>query len=199
MLIALAVGVFLFSSEGFRSISVPNVSAVSVVGSPVGVYWDQAATNSCVSILWGTLMPGQNETVVLYVRNEANESLYYLLTTSHWNSVNASRYIDLRWDYNGSSMSPGSVLQVSLTLSVWSWISGVTDFSFDVVIVASHYLVGDVNFDGNVDTMDIAIIGKAFGSSPGSDKWNPAADVNGDGSVDTMDLAIAIKNFGKSV
>ncbi len=199
LFVLVVVLVTLLSSENLRIPLVPNVSAVSVAGGAVGVYWDQAATNSCVSISWGSLVPQESEAFALFVRNEANQSLYYLLSTSRWFPLNASEYMSLQWNYDGNVTDPGSVLRVLLTLSVSSFIKGVTSFSFDVVILASHYLFGDVNSDGRVDIKDIAIIGKAFDSVPGSPRWNPNADVDDDGSVDVRDLAIAGKSFRMSL
>jgi len=95
-------------------------------------------------------------------------------------------------------MSPGSVLRVSLTLAVSRVVWGVTDFSFDVVILASPNLLGDVDFNGRVEIRDFSVIALAYGSSPGSPAWNPNADVNGDGRVDIIDLALAAKDFGKT-
>jgi len=198
MLVLLSVLVAFLSSESFNTLSVPNASAVSTTGNPIGVYWNQAATNSCVSIFWGKLAPGGGKSFVLYVRNEGDQSLYYLLTSGRWNPVGASQYLSLRWSYDGSRMSPGSVLRVSLTLAVSRAVWGVTDFSFDVVILASPNLLGDVDFNGRVEILDLSIIARAFGSSLGSPGWNPNADVNADGRVDIMDLALAAKNFGKT-
>jgi hypothetical protein len=184
LLVLMSVLAILISSVNLRIPLVQNVSAVSVAGGAVGVYWDQAATNSCASISWGTLVPGESVTFVLFLRNEANQSLYYLLSTSQWSPLNASRYIGLKWNYDGSMTNPRSVLRVLLTLSVSRLISGVTNFSFDIVILASPYLFGDVDSDGRVDVMDLAVIARAFSSVPGSVKWNSNADVNGDGAVD---------------
>jgi hypothetical protein len=198
MLVLMSVLIAFLSSESFNTFSVLNASAVSTTGNPIGVYWDQAATNSCVSIFWGKLPPGGGKSFVLYVRNEGDQSLYYLLTSGRWNPVAASQYMSLRWSYDGSRMSPGSVLRVSLTLAVSRVVWGVTDFSFDVVILASPNLLGDVDFNGRVEIRDFSVIALAYGSSPGSSAWNPDADVNGDGRVDIMDLALAAKNFGKT-
>jgi len=57
-------------------------------------------------------------------------------------------------------------------------------------------LPGDLNGDGKVDMLDIAIIAKAFGSWPGHPRWNPAADITEDGIVDMRDVGLAAKNFG---
>lgn len=199
VLVLVSVLLVLLAPESLRTPSVPNASALLVAGSAVGVYWDQTATNSCVLISWGVLEPGENKSLVLYLRNEANEPLYYLLTEGQWNPANASEFMILRWSYDASSMGVGSVLRVLLTLSVSHLIRGVTDFSFDVVILASPYLFGDVNLDGRVNILDITILVKAFGSNLGSAVWYPNADVNSDERVNVLDLAIAIKNFGRSV
>lgn len=58
-------------------------------------------------------------------------------------------------------------------------------------------VVGDVNKDGKVDITDVAIVSKAFGSTPSSPKWNPLADLNGDGVIDIGDLATVTAHFGQ--
>jgi hypothetical protein len=60
-------------------------------------------------------------------------------------------------------------------------------------------LIGDLNGDGKVDIMDIAIVAKAYGSIPGDPNWNPVADINGDGKVDIMDIAIVAKHYGETI
>lgn len=57
-------------------------------------------------------------------------------------------------------------------------------------------LFGDVNGDGRVDTRDLAIAAKLFGSSSSSPAWNPAADINSDGVVNMKDLALIARNIG---
>jgi endoglucanase len=57
--------------------------------------------------------------------------------------------------------------------------------------------LGDVNGDGRVDLKDLALVARAFGSTPTSPNWNPAADINGDGTVNMKDIALAVRNFGQ--
>jgi hypothetical protein len=57
---------------------------------------------------------------------------------------------------------------------------------------------GDINMDGKVDTKDISIICKAFGSFPNHPRWNPIADENEDNKIDMFDIALTCKNFGKT-
>jgi len=56
---------------------------------------------------------------------------------------------------------------------------------------------GDINGDRKVDMRDVALAAKAFGTSPGDERWNPIADINRDSKVDMKDIAAIAKNFGK--
>jgi hypothetical protein len=58
-------------------------------------------------------------------------------------------------------------------------------------------MVGDINGDGKVDIVDVAMVAGAFGSYPGHPKWNPACDINRDNKIDILDVARAVANFGK--
>lgn len=55
----------------------------------------------------------------------------------------------------------------------------------------------DLNRDGSVDVLDVAIVGAAFGSYPGHPRWNPVADVDGDGQVTIIDMALVAEHFGE--
>ncbi len=57
----------------------------------------------------------------------------------------------------------------------------------------------DLNHDGTVDIIDIAMIANAYGSTAGSSRYNPAADLNADGTVNIIDIAIAAADFGAPV
>jgi hypothetical protein len=56
---------------------------------------------------------------------------------------------------------------------------------------------GDINEDGKVDILDVAIASKAYGSYPGHPRWNPIADINDDDKVDIYDIAFIAKHFGE--
>ena len=114
---------------------IQNQGAMKAVG--VGVYWDQALTNRVTSIDWGTLEPGSNVNKTVYIRNEGNAAAILSMTTSNWNPTSASTYMGLSWDYGGQTIGVNAVVQVRLTLSASSSVSGITSFSFDITIVAS--------------------------------------------------------------
>jgi hypothetical protein len=64
--------------------------------------------------------------------------------------------------------------------------------TFDVV-----WLLTDIDRNGKVDILDIAIAARAYGSSPGHPRWNPKADLDGNNKIDIIDIAKVAKDYGK--
>jgi parallel beta-helix repeat protein len=68
----------------------------------------------------------------------------------------------------------------------------------------THTVFGDITGptlgvpDGKVDMRDIGLAARAFGSSPGNPRWNPAADINYDFKVDMRDIGPIARQFGKT-
>lgn len=64
-----------------------------------------------------------------------------------------------------------------------------------------HYiwvtLVEDINLDCKVDLKDVYAAGKAYGSKPGTAKWDARCDVNDDFKVDLKDYYAICKKYGK--
>lgn len=58
---------------------------------------------------------------------------------------------------------------------------------------------GDINGDDTVDIFDLALLGRAYGSTPGAPNWNAEADLNQDNIVNVVDLAFLGENHGKTV
>lgn len=116
---------------------VPNSGNVKTVG--VGVYWDNACTNNVTSIDWGFLEPGATVNKTVYIKNEGNTPMVLNMTTDNWNPASASENITLSWNREGYVLNTTApVVQAILTLSVSSNISGVTSFSFDIIITGTE-------------------------------------------------------------
>lgn len=133
---ALLVGVFettLSLVQTSRTVS--SVGEVKAIG--VGVYSEYACTNRITSINWGVMEPGSNRTITVYIRNEGNTAATLSETAQNWNPTAASSYLTLRWNYAGQTINVNQVLQVKLTLLLSSTVSGITNFSFDIVIAST--------------------------------------------------------------
>ena len=117
--------------------SLPVAHADYVRGVGVGIYWDQGCTNRTLSIDWGLIAPGSNNTVRVYVRNEGDSAVSLWMTTSNWTPSVTLDCMTLIWTYSGRILSADEVIPMELILNVSPTVTGITDFSFDTVITAT--------------------------------------------------------------
>jgi len=64
--------------------------------------------------------------------------------------------------------------------------------------VAHANILGDMNGDGVVNILDVGMILAAYGSTPGSPRWNRNADFNNDGAVGIDDISIVLAYYNTS-
>jgi len=65
-------------------------------------------------------------------------------------------------------------------------------------ISGESVMPGDINHDLEIDIIDIATIGLAYGSVPGNENWNPNADIITDKTIDILDVAYVANLFGSN-
>jgi hypothetical protein len=105
----------------------------------VSAYWDFECTKPVVGIDWGIIEPGENKTVVVYMRNEGNWELTLSIWAANWSSPEAERYMNFTSDYEGQPIGVDedeNTMSVALILFVLPEIRDVTSFSFDVIVEA---------------------------------------------------------------
>jgi hypothetical protein len=113
-----------------------STGTIETIG--VGVYSNIQCSSPLTSIAWGTLEPGENQTVICYIKNEGNLPSTLSMYTSNWNPSSTENYLTLSWNYDGRSINPDDSVQVTFTLNVDPSIEGITSFSFDITIVGSN-------------------------------------------------------------
>ena len=111
------------------------VGTVTTVG--VEAYYDAALTTRVTSVTWGTINPGESQSVTIYVCNNGNSAVTLSQVASNWSPASASSCIWLTWDYNGQALAAGQTVKLTLTLSVASDASGVGSFGFDTTITGT--------------------------------------------------------------
>jgi hypothetical protein len=116
--------------------TVSNVGTLKL-GADIGVYQDASFTNRAITIDWGTLDPGATKTYSIYIRNEGNTALTLSVSTSNWSPSTASNYLALNWNYNGQTVALNDYVRVTLTLTVSESITGISNFGFDINLVAT--------------------------------------------------------------
>jgi len=160
-----------------------DVVVTEITTSSTWVYQGHAANVSVtVSDIGG--FP-ENVWVTLYYNVTAGESI-----DAYPVYLNAGQTYTLVFTWNTAGIP---YLNYTLT-AVATILTGSNTLSNGTITVR---LLGDVNGDGRVDLKDIALVARAFGSTPNSPNWNPAADLNGDGIVNMQDIAIVARNFGQ--
>jgi len=114
---------------------IPSLATLKVVG--IGVYEDPGCTVSVAQIEWGMVEPGDGTTFDAYIKNESNVPITLTMYTENWNPANASNFISLSWDYNGSEIPVDGSIPVAFLLNVDPATAGIDSFSFTIVIVGS--------------------------------------------------------------
>lgn len=100
----------------------------------VEVYSDSGCTIVLSDIDWGTLNPGDSMDKTVYVKNTGNYPMSLSMSYSGWDPVEVGNYITLSWYREGATLNQGESFGAVLTLSVSDTISGITSFSFNIVI-----------------------------------------------------------------
>jgi hypothetical protein len=113
------------------------VYAGSVKGVGAGIYWDQACTNRTLSLDWGLIEAGSNNTLTVYIKNEGKSAVSLWLKTSNWTPSTSLDFMTLNWNYSGQVLSVDQVIPLELTLTVYPTISGIAGFSFDTIITTT--------------------------------------------------------------
>ena len=103
----------------------------------IDVFADGGCSQPISSVKWGSVEAGGSVSRGVYVRNSGDYGVVLSLAASNWSPEVAEGYMSLSWDYGGGELGSGAVVRVNLKLSVDAGVSGVSSFSFDVVIVGS--------------------------------------------------------------
>lgn len=53
----------------------------------------------------------------------------------------------------------------------------------------------DINQDGKVNILDLALVALAWGSSPGHPRWDPRCDLDGNGIINIIDLTLVAREY----
>lgn len=137
------------------NLKVPSLGKLTTIG--VEAYWDKKLENKTEEVYWGTVYQGSSQNVTLYIRSTSNVKTTLSLETTNWTFNNSdgniaseptdsTPFMNLTWNYNGTSIDLNETIQVTLTLSTSSSpeftqyliTNDIKTFSFDILIQASE-------------------------------------------------------------
>jgi len=135
-LVATVIAVFSgFAVSGLLNVSRTLSSTGTVKAINVEVFWDSGCTQIVSDIAWGLAEPGENTTNIVYLKNTGNAPLTLNMSCSNWNPVAAGNYISLSWNREGTVIDVDEVLSADIVMSVSDTITGITGYSFEIIIL----------------------------------------------------------------
>jgi len=137
---------------------------------------------------------------IVTVRITISNSTSYNLSGSAYVNAGGSTTAQLNWNTTG--VSPGRYnLAATLTIVTPSCaytVGNQPDTSLSVKGAVHIVPTGDVNLDGTVNIIDMALVAVSFGTTVGNPLYNPFADINGDGLVNIVDIVACATHFGQT-
>ncbi|MEM2147134.1 MAG: hypothetical protein QXJ94_00820 [Candidatus Bathyarchaeia archaeon] len=115
--------------------TIPATGSITTIN--VEVYSDSGCTQVLTQIDWGTVSPGSTVTKTIYIKNTGNAQMTLSMTTSNWNPNSANGPITITWNKEGATLAGGQSTTATITLTVASSISNITNFSVNIVITGT--------------------------------------------------------------
>jgi hypothetical protein len=114
-------------SESESDVYLPSLATIKTID--VEIYWDPNAENKTETLSWDEIKIEKlewdeikTETVntTVYVKSISNFVVTLNISITDWDPEAISDYITISWDYNGTRLSPGEIIPVTMTLSASS-------------------------------------------------------------------------------
>jgi len=122
------------STMGLLTVTQTLQSTGSVKSINVEVFWDVQLTQLVSDVDWGIPESGDSITKTVYIRNLGSAPMTLNMIDGNWNPGVASNYLTMSWNREAYVLPADGVVEATLTLDVSPSITGITDFSFDIVI-----------------------------------------------------------------
>jgi len=135
IIFALVNGFLILGSVGGQVVTFSNQGVVKTIN--VGVYWDVECLNVVNTVDWGTVEPGEDKIVDVFIRNEGNSDAVLRIQASNWFPSEFSQFATLSCSHQGQVIEVGRILKASFILSLNRTVQDITDFGFDILIEAS--------------------------------------------------------------
>jgi hypothetical protein len=138
--IALIIVMIILSGTTFAALSTNQKLSTTgsiVVSANMGVFSNSGCTTSLSTINWGSIIPGQNTTQTIYLKNNGTLTLTLDMSTSNWSPAAANNYIAITWHPTSTTLAPGTSTSATITLSVSSEIADITNFNVQISITGT--------------------------------------------------------------
>jgi hypothetical protein len=151
--VAAASLVAIMLSHSDDEVYLPSLGTIKTIG--VETYWDPDGENIRENLTWNEIRiekVGWDEfemnqvNTTLYVKSVSNFRVTLDMFLTDWNPAEISDYLTVSWDYNGTTLSPGEIIPVTMTLSASSPDAFITYLAENEITrfdVAIHIVASD--------------------------------------------------------
>lgn len=134
-LAALVLTAVVIAAVVYFSFRVRTRGSIKTIG--LNVYADANATVGVDYIDWGIISPGGYAEVTLYFQITSNVPTNITMQTENYAPPTVEQYVSVSWDYDGLPLQPSEIQAITLRLDVSQSVTGITDFSFDIIVTAA--------------------------------------------------------------
>jgi hypothetical protein len=114
-----------------------NTGSITTVN--VGAFSDSGCTQVLSTVDWGAMIPGSSANKTIYIKNTGTAAVSLNMTVNAWSPANASSYMSLTWNQEGTVLNVGSGgVATLLVLYVSPSVSGITNFGFNATITGTQ-------------------------------------------------------------
>lgn len=123
-----SIAILLSTKNNLTVLSKGNLKTIGIE-----VYSDPNREQKIESINWNDVWLGTTKNVTIYIRSISNYKISLNLKSTEWNPDIFSEYATLSWNYNGTTINPNDIVEVTLTLTIRK-----------VSQLISHILTGEI-------------------------------------------------------
>ena len=111
---------------------VANSGKILTIG--IGVYSDSNCTIPMKALTWGSIIAGTSSNQVIYIKNKGDIPVTLSCAFNSWEPTNIINFISTSWDKENFLLNPGESTKATITMSVKSSITGISNYSFTLII-----------------------------------------------------------------
>lgn len=120
---------------------IPSSGRIITIG--ISIYKDSGKVESYTLVEWGALAPGDVVTKEAFIFNTGNRAVNVSLTNENYVPVEVPLHIGMAWDSEGVIIQPDEYHRALITLSVSPTITGIDEFTFDMVFTGEEQPPGN--------------------------------------------------------
>jgi len=192
-----------YMSRGFEVYALDLVELSSEQKSVEPILYQFNTTFLYYPLLITSPLEGEGKITLFLLAEGIVEDGYYPLTEAHYRYYGLDLSEPIRFRVSKEELSTidqriAELFENEAWMTALTYEGSLGVLTEDVMTSKILYIpTCDLNVDGIVNVIDLAIVAKAFGSYAEHPRWNPKADVDKNGVVDILDIVRLAKDFGK--